>query len=90
MRVARHGPHSPHPWKRNYHGVTGREVGDGGSNLLDDTGAFMATNDRIGQIRKIAIAGMQVGVAHAGGHNPHKHFVGERRCQVERFNLKPS
>jgi len=28
--------------------VAGREVGDGGSNLLDNTRAFMAANDRTG------------------------------------------
>ena len=57
------------------------KVRDGGSNLLDNTGAFMAANDRIGQVREIAIASMQVGVAHAAGHYPHKYFVGERRAR---------
>jgi hypothetical protein len=31
---------------------------------------------------------MQVGVAHAAGRDPHKHFVGERRREVERLDLK--
>jgi hypothetical protein len=50
----------------------------------------MAANDRIGQVREIPIAGMQVGVAHAAGHDPNKHFVGERRREVERLDLKRS
>jgi hypothetical protein len=29
-------------------------------------------------------------VAHAAGHDPHKYFVGERRREVERFNLERS
>jgi hypothetical protein len=50
----------------------------------------MAANDRIGQVREIAIAGMQVGLAHAAGHNSHKHFVGERHREVERLDLERS
>ena len=30
---------------------------------------------------------MQIGVAHAAGHDPHKHFVGEWRREVESFDL---
>jgi hypothetical protein len=78
------------PWERDHDPVPGRKVGDVGSNLLDYTGAFMTANDRIGQVREIAIAGMQIGVAHAAGHYPHKHFVGERRREVERFDLERS
>jgi Subtilase family len=70
--------------------VAGRKVGDDGSNLLDNTGAFMAANHWIGQVREIAVAGMQVGVAHAAGHDPHKHFAGERRREVERLDLERS
>jgi hypothetical protein len=33
---------------------------------------------------------MQIGVAHAAGHDPHKHFVGEWRREVERFDLERS
>jgi hypothetical protein len=68
----------------------GHKVGDGGSNLLDSAGAFMAANDRIGQVREIAIASMQVGVAHAAGEDSNKHFVGEWRREVERFDLERS
>ncbi len=78
------------PWERDHDGVAGREVGDGPSSLLNNAGAFVAANDRIGQVREIAIAGMQVGVAHAAGHDPHKHFVGEWRREVERLNLELS
>jgi hypothetical protein len=63
-------------------------VGDGGSDLLYNTGAFLAANDRIGEVREIAIAGMQVSVAHAARHNPNKHFVGERRREIERLDLE--
>jgi hypothetical protein len=78
------------PWKRDHDRVARRKVGDGRSNLLDNAGAFMAANNRIGQVREIPIAGMQVGVAHAAGRDPHKHFVGERRREVERLDLKRS
>jgi hypothetical protein len=50
----------------------------------------MTANDRVGQVREIAIASMQIGVAHAAGHDPHKYLVGERRRQVERFHLERS
>src|SRR5580704_10189164 len=46
------------PWKRDHDRVAGRKVGDDGSNLLDNASAFMAANDRIGQVREIAIAGV--------------------------------
>jgi hypothetical protein len=67
------------PWERDDDRVPGCKVGDGGSDLFDNAGAFLAANHRRGQVGKIAIAGMQVGVAHAAGHDPHKHFVGKRR-----------
>ena len=52
MREARHGPTFAAPWKRDHHRVAGPKVGDGGSNLLDNTGAFMAANDRIWQVQR--------------------------------------
>jgi hypothetical protein len=70
--------------------IAGRKVGDGGSDLLDNTGAFMAANDRIGQVREIAVAGVQVGVAHAAGRDPHKHLVSEWRREVECLDLERS
>jgi hypothetical protein len=76
------------PWERDHDRVARRKVGDAGSDLLDNTGAFMSANDRIGQVREITIAGMQVGVPHATGHDPHKHFVSERRREVERLDLE--
>jgi hypothetical protein len=67
--------------------VAGREIGDGGSYLLDDTGAFMAANDWIGQVLEIAIAGMQVGVAHAAANDPYKHLgEGAARSSVSISN----
>ena len=38
--------------------------------LADEAGAFMAAND-LWQVREIAVAGIQIGVAHAAGHYPH-------------------
>ena len=63
---------------------------DGCSDLLDNTAAFVTANDRIGQVREIAITGMQIGVAHAAGQDPHKHFIDERRREVERLDLEQS
>ena len=48
----------------------------------------MTANDRIGKVREITIASMQIGMAHAAGHDPHKYFVGKRRREVERFGLE--
>ena len=78
------------PGKRDHDGVAGHKVGGGGSNLLDSAGAFMAANDGIGQVGEIAIARMQVGVAHAAGEDLNKHFVGEWRREVERLDLERS
>ena len=50
----------------------------------------MAANDRIGQVWEIAVASMQIGVAHAAGHDPHKHLIGDRRHEVERLDLERS
>ena len=50
----------------------------------------MTANDRIGQVREITIASMQIRVAHAAGHDSHKYLVGERRREVERFDLERS
>jgi hypothetical protein len=46
------------PWKRDHDWVAGRKIGDGGSNLLDNAGAFMTANDRMEQVREISIARM--------------------------------
>jgi 3-mercaptopyruvate sulfurtransferase SseA len=37
-----------HAWERDDDRVAGRKVGDVGSDVLDNAGAFMAANDRIG------------------------------------------
>src|SRR6516164_7778850 len=78
------------PWKRDHDRIARRKIGGGGSNLLDNAGALMAANDSIGQVREIAIAGVQVGVAHAAGHDPYQHFVGERFRKVEGLDLERS
>ena len=70
--------------------ILGCRVGDGGADLLDNAGALMPANHRIGQVGEIAIPRMQVGVAHATGHDPHKYFIGKRRPELERVDLERS
>ena len=70
--------------------IPGCKVGDGGADLLDNAGALMPANHRIGQVGEIAIPRMQVGVAHAARHDPHKYFVGKRCGEVERLDLERS
>jgi hypothetical protein len=37
MRSARHRPHFAAPWERDHNRIARRKVGDGGSDLLDNT-----------------------------------------------------
>jgi len=50
--------------------VTGREISDCGADLPEDACTFVPAHDRVGQVRKIAVAGMEIGVAHARPEQP--------------------
>jgi hypothetical protein len=70
--------------------VAGSEVADRGADLLDDAGAFVAAHDRVRQVREIAVAGMQVGLAHPARDDPYQQLVRPRIRQVQLFDAEAS
>jgi hypothetical protein len=74
--------------KRDDDRVAGGEIGDGGADRLDNAGALMPADDRVGQVGEIAVAGMEIGVAHARGEDAHEDFVFERRGEFELLDLE--
>jgi hypothetical protein len=74
--------------KRDHHLVADRQIGHAGTQLGDDPRPFMPADHRIRQAREIPVAGVQIGVAHAAGDDPHQHLAGARRRQIEILDFK--
>ncbi len=62
--------------------VTDGDAGDLGADRLDDSRPFVSGDDRRGRERHLA-PGEHVGVAHAGGHDPHEHLIGSGCGQLD-------
>ncbi len=70
------------PGKRDDDMIARRQPGDGGADSLHDTGALVAIHGGIRRV-VVAVAAMQVGLAHAARDDPDQHLVRSRIGQFE-------
>ena len=64
--------------------VADAQPGDVAPDRLDDTGAFMAEDDRQ-RIDERTLHGLEVGMAQAGRTDAHENVVGRERCELDLF-----
>ena len=69
----------------HHHMVAGHKVAHGGADGMDHAGAFVAVNGGIGT-GEIAVAAVQVGLAHAARHHANDHLIGPRRGELQRVD----
>ena len=62
--------------------IAGREFGHAGADGLHHAGTFVAVNRGIGRV-VVAVATVQVGLAHAARHDPDQRLVRARIGQFE-------
>src|SRR5262249_5458421 len=72
----------PAPWKRDADVIAEREFGPAVADGLHHTRAFVAVNRGIGRV-VVAVATVQVGLAHAARHDPDQRLVRPRIGQFE-------
>src|SRR6266516_493277 len=63
--------------------IAGRQGTDRAADAMDHAGALVAVNRRIGR-SEIAVAAVQIGLAHAACHNPDDHFD---RARIAKFQF---
>ena len=62
--------------------VARRKTAHGAADSVDHAGAFVAVDRRVGT-DEIAVAAVQVGLAHAAGHDAHDQFVGAGLAKLQ-------
>src|ERR1700730_2329826 len=63
--------------------IAGRQGTDRAADGMDHAGTLVAVNRRIGR-SEIAVAAVQIGLAHAARHHPDDHFV---RARIAKFQF---
>ena len=67
--------------------ITGRQIADRGTNLLDHAGRFMS--EHRGSMERIQpLNEMKIAVAHASRGGPHHHLMLARFVEVDVFDLE--
>ena len=61
--------------------IAGREPAHGAADGMHHAGAFVAVNGRVRAV-EIAVAAVQIGLAHAAGHDADDHLVRPRLAQL--------
>ena len=69
------------PRIRHDHVVAGRKPAHGAADGMHDAGAFVAVNGRVRAV-EIAVAAVQIGLAHAARHDADDHLVRARLAQL--------
>src|SRR5690606_32519498 len=68
------------------HVIADLDARDPGADLLDDSTAFMAENDRKRALGVVAGQRERIRVTHAGRHEAHEHFAGLRTFEIHLFD----
>jgi hypothetical protein len=67
--------------------IASRQLLDRAADRGDDTGSFVAIDSGIGH-REIAVAGVQICMADAGGSDLDQHLIGSRGVEIEGVELE--